>query len=54
MFMPATNSGGLIGYEAVSHFASLADRNLDTDNNMPCDFFGSQGDTTWNVRRLES
>lgn len=54
MFMLVTGSGGLIGSEVVSYFAPRADKVLGIDNNMRADFFGPQGDTTWNVRRLES
>ncbi len=54
MFILVTGSGGLIGSEVVSYFAPRAETILGLDNNMRADFFGPQGDTTWNIRRLES
>lgn len=48
-----TGSSGLIGSEAVSFFD---DRGWDVhgvDNNMRRDFFGPDGDTTWNLKRLQ-
>lgn len=47
-----TGSSGLIGSEVVSHFDALGWKVFGIDNNMRADFFGSQGDTTWNLRRL--
>lgn len=47
-----TGSSGLIGSELVSFFDSRADRVLGIDNNMRADFFGPEGDTTWNLQRL--
>jgi CDP-paratose 2-epimerase len=47
-----TGSSGLIGSEAV---AFLDERGWEThgvDNNMRRDFFGPDGDTTWNLARL--
>ena len=49
-----TGAGGLIGSEVVSYFAGRADSVLGIDNNMRADFFGPEGDTRWNIRRLES
>lgn len=49
-----TGSGGLIGSEVVSNFSELGWEVLGIDNNMRMDFFGSGGDTTWNVNRLET
>jgi len=49
-----TGSSGLIGSEAVVHFERLGYRVIGVDNNMRADFFGPQGDTTWNLRRLQS
>ena len=49
-----TGSSGLIGSEAVSHFDSRGHDVLGIDNNMRADFFGPQGDTTWNLERLKS
>ena len=47
-----TGSSGLIGSEVVSHFASLNWRIFGVDNNQRADFFGPQGDTRWNQKRL--
>ncbi len=47
-----TGSSGLIGSEVVAHFAGLGWRVVGADNNMRADFFGPQGDTRWNQRRL--
>jgi CDP-paratose 2-epimerase len=49
-----TGSSGLIGSEAVLHFESLGYRVVGVDNNMRADFFGPQGDTSWNLERLHS
>jgi CDP-paratose 2-epimerase len=54
MIMLVTGSGGLIGSEVVSHFAGRFKRIIGVDNNMRADYFGAQGDTRWNIRRLES
>ena len=47
-----TGSSGLIGSEAVSWFDSQGHEVLGVDNNMRRDFFGPDGDTTWNLERL--
>lgn len=47
-----TGSSGLIGSEAVTHYDSLGCEVHGIDNNMRKQFFGEQGDTTWNLRRL--
>ncbi len=47
-----TGAGGLIGSEVVAAFAREGWRVLGVDNNLRADFFGPQGDTTWNLRRL--
>jgi nucleoside-diphosphate-sugar epimerase len=47
-----TGSSGLIGSELVSYFDQRAQSVVGTDNNMRADFFGPEGDTTWNLRRL--
>ena len=47
-----TGSGGLIGSEVVEYFCQLGWTVIGIDNNMRRDFFGEQGDTRWNVRRL--
>jgi CDP-paratose 2-epimerase len=49
-----TGSSGLIGSEAVKFFDDLGFSITGADNNMRADFFGPQGDTTHNRRRLES
>lgn len=48
-----TGSNGLIGSEVVAAFAALGWRVCGVDNNMRADFFGPQGDTLWNARRLQ-
>ena len=47
-----TGSNGLIGSEMVKHFHGLGWSVHGVDNNMRADFFGPQGDTRWNQRRL--
>lgn len=47
-----TGSAGLIGSEVVAFFAGMGKRVVGIDNNMRADFFGEQGDTSWNVQRL--
>lgn len=47
-----TGSSGLIGSEIVRHFDALGFDVIGVDNNMRADFFGPQGDTRWNQRRL--
>src|SRR3954454_9870552 len=49
-----TGSSGLIGSEAVTHFDARGWRVVGVDNNMRADFFGPKGDTTWNLKRLQS
>jgi len=48
-----TGSSGLIGSEAVRYFDRRGARVYGIDNNMRADFFGPQGDTTWNLRQLQ-
>jgi len=48
-----TGSSGLIGSEAVRYFDRRGARVHGIDNNMRADFFGRQGDTTWNLHQLE-
>lgn len=48
-----TGSSGLIGGEVASHFASKEWHVHGVDNNMRARFFGEEGDTRWNQRRLE-
>jgi CDP-paratose 2-epimerase len=47
-----TGSNGLIGSEMVSHFHPLGWTVHGVDNNMRAEFFGAQGDTRWNQKRL--
>jgi CDP-paratose 2-epimerase len=47
-----TGSSGLIGSELVSYFDTRAHAVVGLDNNMRADFFGPEGDTQWNLRRL--
>ncbi len=49
-----TGSSGLIGSEVVTYFDSLGWDVHGIDNNMRADFFGPQGDTRWNQKRLEA
>lgn len=48
-----TGSSGLIGSEVVTFFSNNGWKVYGIDNNMRADFFGPQGDTRWNQRRLE-
>lgn len=49
-----TGSSGLIGSEVCTHFASKGWEIHGCDNNQRAVFFGPQGDTRWNQKRLES
>jgi CDP-paratose 2-epimerase len=50
-----TGSSGLIGSEVVTYFAQHLGYTVHgLDNNQRAIFFGPQGDTRWNQRRLES
>jgi CDP-paratose 2-epimerase len=49
-----TGSSGLIGSEVVDYFCRLGWEVHGVDNNMRANFFGPQGDTRWNQRRLQS
>jgi CDP-paratose 2-epimerase len=49
-----TGSNGLIGSEAVAYFDELGAESIGVDNNMRAVFFGADGDTRWNQRRLEA
>jgi CDP-paratose 2-epimerase len=49
-----TGSGGLIGSEAVRHFAGLGLDVVGIDNDMRSQFFGAEASTAWNVQRLSS
>lgn len=48
-----TGSNGLIGSEVVSFFCDKDWQVYGWDNNMRADFFGPQGDTLWNQKRLK-
>lgn len=48
-----TGSSGLIGSEAVAFFDRRGWRVDGVDNNMRRDFFGPDGDTTWNLEQLQ-
>jgi len=48
-----TGSSGLIGSEAVAYFDKRGWEVHGVDNNMRRDFFGPDGDTTWNLHRLQ-
>jgi CDP-paratose 2-epimerase len=49
-----TGSSGLIGSECVSFLDARGWRVHGVDNNMRKDFFGADGDTTWNLERLRA
>jgi CDP-paratose 2-epimerase len=49
-----TGSSGLIGSEVVNYFAKRDHQIIGLDNNMRADFFGPDGDTRWNQKRLEN
>jgi CDP-paratose 2-epimerase len=48
-----TGSSGLIGSEAVEYFDRTGHAVIGVDNNMRSLFFGPQGDTIWNLERLQ-
>jgi CDP-paratose 2-epimerase len=49
-----TGSSGLIGSEAVIYYDRQGCDVHGLDNNMRREFFGAQGDTLWNLQRLQS
>jgi CDP-paratose 2-epimerase len=49
-----TGSSGLIGSEAVRHFAARGHKLFGVDNNMRRTFFGADGDTTWVLEKLKA
>lgn len=49
-----TGSSGLIGSEVVRYFSKEDHQIHGIDNNMRANFFGPQGDTRWNQKKLES
>ena len=48
-----TGSSGLIGSEAVEYYERAGHHVTGIDNNMRAEFFGHQGDTLWNLKRLK-
>ena len=48
-----TGSNGLIGSEAVEFYDSQGHTVVGVDNNMRAEFFGPEGDTVWNLKRLQ-
>jgi CDP-paratose 2-epimerase len=48
-----TGSNGLIGSELTAYFDAMGGTVIGLDNNMRADFFGRDGDTLWNLRRLK-
>ncbi|HEY4290083.1 MAG TPA: NAD-dependent epimerase/dehydratase family protein [Puia sp.] len=49
-----TGSSGLIGSEVCVYFSERGHRVYGLDNNQRAVFFGPQGDTRWNQKRLET
>ncbi|MCC7193642.1 MAG: NAD-dependent epimerase/dehydratase family protein [Phycisphaeraceae bacterium] len=49
-----TGSSGLIGSEVVGYFSDQGWKVHGIDNNLRADFFGPQGDTRWNQKRLQA
>ncbi len=49
-----TGSSGLVGSELVKFFDCRAQSIIGIDNNQRADFFGPDGDTQWNLRRLRA
>jgi len=49
-----SGSSGLIGSEAVVHYDALGAEVIGIDNNLRAEFFGPQGDTRWNLQRLQA
>jgi len=49
-----TGSSGLTGSEVVEYFDPRATQIVGVDNNLRAEFFGPEGDTSWNLRRLQS
>jgi CDP-paratose 2-epimerase len=48
-----TGSSGLIGGESVEFFANKFDKIIGIDNNLRSYFFGEEGSTEWNKKRLQ-
>jgi len=49
-----TGSSGLIGSESVIYFDSKGWKTYGIDNNMRKEFFGKDGDTSWNLARIKN
>lgn len=49
-----TGSGGLVGSEAVQHFARSADLVVGVDNDARAQFFGAEASTAWQVDQLRT
>jgi len=49
-----TGSSGLIGSESVTYFDAKGWLVYGVDNNMRRDFFGPDGDTAWNLKRIQA
>ena len=49
-----TGSSGLIGSESVTYFDARGWEVHGVDNNMRRDFFGPDGDTSWNLKRVQA
>lgn len=49
-----TGSAGLIGSEAALHFGALGLEVVGVDNDMRRTFFGAEGSTDWNRRRVQT
>jgi CDP-paratose 2-epimerase len=49
-----TGSSGLIGSECVTYFEKRGWNVHGVDNNMRRDFFGPDGDTAWNLKRIQA
>lgn len=49
-----TGSSGLVGSEAVRFFDALGWEVTGLDNNLRRSFFGPDGDTSWNLKRLKA
>ena len=54
MRVVVTGSNGLIGSEAVTYFDGVGADIVGVDNNMRAVFFGPEGDTRWNQRRVST
>jgi CDP-paratose 2-epimerase len=48
-----TGSGGLVGSEAVRHYAAKAECVVGIDNDMRATFFGAEASTSWAVEQLQ-